>query len=458
MIVSPYSKFSAGASAVAIATLMLLSSPASAQGAACPLSLSESAVDLESASASADLAACGVETVPILLTALEHPDWQQRAAAAYLLGQLGAEAELAVPALASVLADDHPAVRFTATRALGQIGSVEAVNALPKALEDEDESVRANGILALFQLGADAHSEFPQLFDVLAERGLSESAYPSWASSSAELQVAGLTAILEDGNWSIRSYAVDALAEMGRDQPDTLPLMSSSAHPSGLTRGLGDTVVRHIGSESLIEALQSPSAGTRRAAAQMLGKLRSAAAVPHLLALLKDADEFTRVASIEALGQIGSAAAVPALIEQMQADSGDVRREAAIALGRIHDGAPRPEVVAVLTAALPSDIGDSAAEALGHLGAETAVPALVTTMQEGTVAGCPAAAMALGRIGSPVAVAAVIEALQQQDWWLRSCALKAFGQIPSEASSEALVQARRQVVPLLVEALLRTWL
>jgi HEAT repeat protein len=454
-------------SAAIAAALALLSSPATAQSASCPIALAEPTVDLESSPSPNDLAACGVEIVPGLLLALRHPDWQQRSAAAYLLGQLGSKAELAVPALASTLEDSYPAVRFTATKALGQIGSAEGVTALVKALEDEDESVRANAILALIQLGADARSGLPTLSEVLNERGIFESHYPSMVCSSAEFrdcssvsfQIGGLAAVLEDGNWFIRHTAVETLAQIGKTQPDTLPLMYFSGnHPSGVVNGLEQTLIRRIGTEPLIGALQSPSENTRRAAAEMLGELRSAAAVPTLLLLLNDADEYTQVVSIEAVGKIGSAVAVAALIEQMQADSSTVRREAAIALGRINDDELNPEVVAALTAALSSDIGDSAAEALGLLGAEAAIPVLVSTMRESNLAVCQSAAVALGRIGSPVAVSALMEVLQQEDWSLRSCALKALGQIPLQESSEALIQARRQAVPLLVEALQQTWL
>ncbi|MBD2261437.1 HEAT repeat domain-containing protein [Pseudanabaena sp. FACHB-2040] len=475
MVVSPYSKFSAGASAVAIATLFLLSSPASAQAAACPLLLSESTVDLESTFASADLATCGVETVPTLLAALKHLDWQQRAAAAYLLGQLSPEAAHAVPALTGragslgALQDDHPAVRFAAARALGQMGYTEGVDALLQALKDEDESVQASAIIALAQLEPKTGAALPRLFEVLETRGIYNSFAPDASVPPLGQQIDLLQTLLEDGNWAVRSFAAESLVEIVKNQPDTLAhLQFSRFHHSGLVHGLRGKITHQIGLAPMLWALQSSNPRARSTAAEALGELRSTEAVPDLLMILNDPDEATRFNAIKALGQIGSAEAVPALLNQLQADSVEIRQAAATALGQISG----PDSVAALTAALSSDISATAAKFLGTAGAETAVPELQQALQRATVTVeltaedlrldpsrsiCRAAPMALGRIGSSEAVEILVEALQQENWLLRRCVLEAFAQISMEESSEPLVQARRQLVPLLVEALQQTW-
>ncbi|HEY9735531.1 MAG TPA: HEAT repeat domain-containing protein, partial [Trichocoleus sp.] len=456
-------------SASAIAALILLSSPAGAQAAACPLSESASTVDLERAPAAADLEACGAEALPTLLATLRHSDWQQRAAAAYLLGQLGAEAEPATPALAKALADSHPAVRFTAAGALGQVGSAEAGDTLLNALEDEDESVRANALIALARLGPKASPALPQLFEVLEARGIYNSFAPDASQPPVGLQAAVLQTLLEDGNWAVRSFAEEALVDLVTHQPDALAyLWFSRFHHSGLVKGLETKIAHQVGPEPLLRALQSADPEARSKAAEMLGKLRVTTAVPSILVLLDDPDEATQHAAIEALGQIGSADAVPALLEQLQAGSPTIRQAAAIALGQI----PTPDSVAALTAALSSDISAAAAAALGAAGAETAVPALQETLSRTTAtveltaedyaldnssSVCRAATLALGRIGSAEAIETLVDALQQENWLLRSCVLRAFGQIPLEDSSEALTQARRQEVPRLVEALQQTW-
>lgn len=453
-------KFFIGRSwAAAIAALALLSPPAFARQESCRRLPAQPGASL-TAAAAIEQVTCGVETIPALTAALKQPDWQQRAIAAYLLGQLGPEAAVAVPALTGgveavgALQDEHPVVRFAAAKALGQIGAAAAVDPLVNALGDSDESVRASAIVALLQVGGSTRSGFPQLFEALSKRGIIFDAYPDYSSSPADLQRAGLMASLEDGNWLVRRYAANSLIELGQAQPDRLPEISLiGLYPSGLVRGLNHDIFRQIGPETLVNVFESSNPDARRIAAQALGEIGSIDSVADILSLLNDPDELVRSAAAAALGQIGSAAAVPALLELLQEDSSKVRQDAAIALGRLTSSQANPDVVAALAAALPSDIGASAAQALGQLGSEAAVPALATAMQSADIDRCRSAALALGQIGSPTAVSVLIEALQRSDELPHHCALWALGQVPAGESSEALSQARRQLVPLFIASL-----
>ena len=87
---------------------------------------------------------------------------------------------------------------------------------------------------------------------------------------------------------------------------------------------------------ALIHKLKDKDLGTRQKAARALGKL-GAAAVPVLIAVLKDEDENkdARSGAALALGEIGSAAkeAVPALIAALKDKDKQVRTNAAYALG-----------------------------------------------------------------------------------------------------------------------------
>ena len=62
----------------------------------------------------------GVDLAP-LLEQLKHPDWEQRAAAAQALGDLGRAAESAVPALEETISDEHGDVCLAASSALSRI-------------------------------------------------------------------------------------------------------------------------------------------------------------------------------------------------------------------------------------------------------------------------------------------------------------------------------------------------
>jgi len=61
--------------------------------------------------------------VAALCERLRHPDWQERAAAAQALGELGGGAEAAVPALEEAISDDHGDVCLAASAALSRIRS-----------------------------------------------------------------------------------------------------------------------------------------------------------------------------------------------------------------------------------------------------------------------------------------------------------------------------------------------
>jgi HEAT repeat protein len=81
----------------------------------------------------------GKKAVPGLLKKLQSPDMYDRESAASLLGELGADAAEAVPALVKKLKDDpRNTVRFSAAAALGRIGpwARAAVPDLIEALQE----------------------------------------------------------------------------------------------------------------------------------------------------------------------------------------------------------------------------------------------------------------------------------------------------------------------------------
>jgi HEAT repeat protein len=86
--------------------------------------------------------------VPQLIEAVRGPEIDDylhaRQRATEALGQLGAAARPAVPALVEALRDKNPGIRPTAAAALGEIGpdAQDAIPALTAALKEKDENVR----------------------------------------------------------------------------------------------------------------------------------------------------------------------------------------------------------------------------------------------------------------------------------------------------------------------------
>jgi hypothetical protein len=148
-------------------------------------------------------------------------------------------------------------------------------------------------------------------------------------------------------------------------------------------------------------------------AATVLGEMGDDAVVDGWAAKLKDKNPTVRMRAAELLGQVPSDRATDYLLPVLRDANGDVRAKVAEALGR----AQTDRVVEPLLVALRGDarggapdprLRVAAARALGEIGSDKAVPALVVDLQMGEPAVRAAAAEALERIHSPL----MIESLQ----------------------------------------------
>lgn len=220
--------------------------------------------------------------------------------------------------------------------------------------------------------------------------------------------------------------------------------------------------------QSLILALQDQDASVRREAAEALGKLGSAQAVPVLVKTLRDQDSAVRLSTIEALGKIGDPKAVPGLTEALEsaqslggellADEQEAAAKALAAIGDAravkplvryasenHDVAVRALVeigkpaVGPLTEVLEGKARAArtvAAEALGEIGGTRAVKALIASIP----VGYSAARDALVQIGKPAA-GPLIEALGSEKAIVRSTAAEVLGELGDRRATAGLKAA-----------------
>jgi HEAT repeat protein len=86
-----------------------------------------------------------------------------------------------------------------------------------------------------------------------------------------------------------------------------------------------------------LNSLNIQTLDVRRRAADALGKIGDAQAIPGLLKLVEDSDSYVRSSAADALGKIGDAQAIPGLLKLVEHSDSDVRRRAADALGKIGD-------------------------------------------------------------------------------------------------------------------------
>ena len=117
------------------------------------------------------LSVMGEVAVPALADVLNDEHWWVRAVAANVLGRMGKDALGAEAALLGAVGDDHWWVRRNAIEALGMIGvaSDTFIDALGLAVGDEDYRVRRNAALALRKVGSAGASAIPGLIPMLED-------------------------------------------------------------------------------------------------------------------------------------------------------------------------------------------------------------------------------------------------------------------------------------------------
>jgi HEAT repeat protein len=101
---------------------------------------------------------------------------------------------------------------------------------------------------------------------------------------------------------------------------------STVALAVGFAWGLVPTAGAEESFEDLVANLKSPTARTRQAAAQELGKSRRREAVAPLSALVRDPEVRVRLEVVKALRNLRDLSAVPALVTSLRTGSASARK------------------------------------------------------------------------------------------------------------------------------------
>jgi HEAT repeat protein len=236
----------------------------------------------------------------------------------------------------------------------------------------------------------------------------------------------------------------------------------------GPSWGLAAVAAPQSAFDDQVANLKSPTARTRQAAAQELGKSRRREAVAPLSALVRDPEERVRLEVVMALRSLRDLSAVPALVVSLQ--DGDPKiREAAIGTlvelyaerdrrGPIqrfletfsdeYDRSSVPPYTAVepsvfrgLAGALRDEkqgIRAGAAYALGILGGASATGDLLAAIQDPEAAVRAAAATALGKVGTAEDGRALVPLLADRSSTVRNRAMQAVGVLQVREAGPAL--------------------
>ncbi len=355
------------------------------------------------------------------------------------------------------------------------------------ALKDRDADYRTLAASALFALGSDAAEAVPALTDALSDESAAVRAGAAQAlsviGSPARTAERALNKLLEDPEPIVRSSAVLALGEVtGAPSVDTMVTALKDESPrvrevaAGLLSKMGGSAA-----PAVIKLAQDKDDNLRVLAIQILGRIKSADAVPTLINTLGDSETAVRNASIIALSQIGepsiaaltgamtdgevtkrwsaayalnlvgTAKVAPALVVGLNDKDQRVRELATTGLTRMGKDA----VDALAVAAKNEDAGmrQMAINALGVAARPEAVPALTIAIKDPDPAVREAAVTALGYTGSDKAIAPLTDAITSEDLNLRAVAIPAFARLGkpaidalAEISKHQQWQVRRAVV------------
>jgi HEAT repeat protein len=255
------------------------------------------------------------------LTRILRNDGAQAGLAASELGDLGADAAEAVPALIDVLSGPDTPVRYAAVRALGKIGPQArgAVPALARRLMDRDQPLKFREEAAL-SLGLIGEAGVPELLKALKDVNAppTKDVRPivvislGRAGEAARPAAPALAEALQDKDPKVRRWAAHAYTRIGLETKVTIP--------------------------AIAKLLKDESAIVRVSAAEVLWEIsKHPESVPTLVKALKADDWLARDSAVAALGEIGAEAkdAIPAVVEALKDEDSAVAEAAARALKRI---------------------------------------------------------------------------------------------------------------------------
>ncbi|MDB4969437.1 MAG: lyase HEAT-like repeat protein [Myxococcales bacterium] len=216
----------------------------------------------------------------------------------------------------------------------------------------------------------------------------------------AQLGAASVEALgghLDDPSWAVRRAVVGALARIGRPsvamlcqllrtRRDNEARLAAAVDALAAARGeIDDAIIALAADEGANPALLCD-------AAQILGRRKSAVAVPTLERLALHPDDNVGVSAIEALGRVGGGAGLETVAKILERGNFFRSFPAIEVLG----GSGDRRAVEPLLAALDKPLfAGEAVRALGHVGDERAVPALTALLRNGDDAFVRAAALGL---------------------------------------------------------------
>lgn len=269
------------------------------------------------------------------------------------LAMTGLLNEDTLPVLINLSESRKSYVRQNASWALGLLADKTGLQPLTKLLDDKDDEVRREAILAIKRLSNSCplNSEEKEiitskLINILTRDKNRDVRFDAARTigdmeQGQEETITKLINVLQnDSDWKVKSACVGALGRTGDKSvvgPLSKILVSDSQVDASWTRNHAAWALAEVGIDainSLVAALDDNEDTTRRRARWALANIGRSAA-PALILALKDSNKSVRESAALTLGWIMDDYAVKALIWSLKDNDPDVKKAAAWALGRL---------------------------------------------------------------------------------------------------------------------------
>jgi HEAT repeat protein len=190
--------------------------------------------------------------------------------------------------------------------------------------------------------------------------------------------------------------------------------------------------------EDLVANLKSPTARTRQSAAQELGKSRRREAVAPLSALVRDPDQKVRLAVVKALRALRDLSAVPALVTSLQDGDPAIREESIGTLVEIYAGRDRSGPVDRFLETFSDEYDRSSVPAYTAVD-PSVFRGLAGALRDEKKDIRAEAAYAIGILGGGSAVVDLATATQDPESDVRAAAATALGKVGNAEEGKALI-------------------
>ena len=361
----------------------------------------------------------------------------------YVVGSLVSIGDDALPELIKGLENHEPKTRILIIRCLGWLDNMRGIKACLPFLQDENNLVRNQAVMAmagglgseevedsLLSLLSDPEPEIRgTLIEVMGKsrsKRLIKKLLPDLSSENNSRKV---TAIQILGRLKARK-AFQSLQDLLQDESDEVR--------AEVYRALNAINPNKMSTEILMAGLSDKSPTVRKAVAGCFSGLARENVEASLINLLKDPDPGVRLAALETLGKIGSTSCVKHLLEAFA--GGDRRLKLTIirAMGNIRDKTCTKFLSDLLKEADP-DLKRTALESLSQIRDKRSVPNLIVALDDSDWSVRSAAITALGKIGDRRCISHLLEKLEDREDIIKKGAITALGELGAEEAVNSIL-------------------